>query len=571
MSARNYDAPAGDLPERHVDAATLGDSSSSRSEQVELELEAARAYRRIDYDRFLEHAESAFELACQIGEHGQQDTVGMAAALSLLAHRSCVLGDSSSALSQGSQALALIDVSAPSLVLAEVYDSMGWAHFCLGDYADALDLLLKGLRMAEEVGDLSLQAYILDSIANVHSSSEHPREALDLQEQALSMHRELGDGVGEATVLNNLAYTCMDLGDGDTAMRCAEKALIFCEESEITLLLAGVLDTLSDVHLWLGNLDAAEEYASRGLQVALERGWEADEANAMMALGRIASRRGSLSQAKTYTERALQLAERSGRIVEQYNCHLLLSDVEERLGDLAAALGHYRTYHDLEQAKVNSETQSRLASLRVEHQVSSAKKDAEIQRLRTLALEREVEERKLAQARLEAQASLDPLTGLFNRGHMSVVAGELGSAVSRGETVSLILFDVDHFKDVNDSYGHLAGDRVLLSIANELRANLRDGDTPCRYGGDEFLVLLTGIDPLAAVRTAERIRRSIAETPVASGTNRIRVTVSVGLATLSSSEPPELEALVERADLALYAAKQAGRDCVVVDPERQPG
>ena len=217
----------------------------------------------------------------------------------------------------------------------------------------------------------------------------------------------------------------------------------------------------------------------------------------------------------------------------------------------------------MERAKVNEQTTSRITSMRVEHQVDSARKDAEIHRLRSLALEREVEERRIAQATLEAQASLDPLTGLYNRGHVSLLADEFESALLQGHPVSLLLCDVDHFKGVNDTFGHLAGDHALEEIARQLRDNARTSDTPCRYGGDEFLVLLVGTRAEQAFATAERMRAAISGAQLSHNGVSIPVTVSLGVATAEPDSELTLPDLIEQADRALYRAKNAGRDCIV--------
>jgi diguanylate cyclase (GGDEF)-like protein len=386
------------------------------------------------------------------------------------------------------------------------------------------------------------------------------------------VYRELGDATGEALALNNIAYTYLDLGDPEAALASAEAALDFSEAHRNHFLEMGVLDTLAEIHLRSGRLDAAQAYSERGLALARSHDSEPDEANSMMALGRIAFRRGSWDEALAATQRALSVAEERRRAVEQYECHELLSRIQERRGELDEALQHYKRFHELKQVKVNEETASRLTNLRVEHQVENARKDAEIERLRSLALEREVEERRLAQARLEAQASLDPLTGLHNRRHLAVLADELARAVAEGRPVSLMIFDIDRFKRVNDTWGHRGGDRVLISIARELVRNSRDTDTPCRYGGDEFLVLLAGMDARAAGKAAERLRAAVSAAPVRFGEAAIAITISAGVASIEPGARADLGSLIERADRGLYAAKQGGRDRIVVaGPGTAPG
>ena len=125
------------------------------------------------------------------------------------------------------------------------------------------------------------------------------------------------------------------------------------------------------------------------------------------------------------------------------------------------------------------------------------------------------------------------------------------------------MLDLDHFKAVNDTYGHLVGDRILRAVAGACRRVLRDGDVLIRYGGEEFLVLLPGAGLDDVRQVGERIRRAVAETSVADGGQRVAVTVSLGGATYRDASD-STESLVALADGALYEAKEAGRNRLVV-------
>jgi diguanylate cyclase (GGDEF)-like protein len=156
----------------------------------------------------------------------------------------------------------------------------------------------------------------------------------------------------------------------------------------------------------------------------------------------------------------------------------------------------------------------------------------------------------------------DSLTGCVNRGHaMEVITGELLRARRSREPVSLILFDVDRFKDVNDRYGHLCGDAVLAEIGQRMRTTLRGSDLKCRYGGEEFLVLLPQTPLDGARRVAETLRQDIASMSVPWNGEPIHVTSSFGVACARKDEV-DPKTLLARADEALYAAKHDGRDCV---------
>lgn len=170
---------------------------------------------------------------------------------------------------------------------------------------------------------------------------------------------------------------------------------------------------------------------------------------------------------------------------------------------------------------------------------------------------------KLIAAReaLRFGATHDALTGLANR---SVILETLNREHSRqrreGGTFGIILADIDHFKDVNDTQGHLCGDDVLREVTNAMRDSVRPYDTVGRYGGEEFLIVVPEADALTALRVAERIRRAVESRVIGCGESSVRVTASFGIAASSGSEPLRPQALLHSADEALYRAKSNGRN-----------
>jgi two-component system cell cycle response regulator len=172
-----------------------------------------------------------------------------------------------------------------------------------------------------------------------------------------------------------------------------------------------------------------------------------------------------------------------------------------------------------------------------------------------------------ARESLRFEALHDHLTGVWNRGAvLNLLQREVQRRQRSGEALGVIMADVDHFKNINDSYGHLVGDAVLAEVARRLTASVRGYDSVGRYGGEEFLIIAPGCDPKGLVVSAERLRGVIAESPIASTAGPIPVTLSVGLVSVNAgdSEPVEHIALVQAADSALYRAKAAGRNRVEV-------
>jgi diguanylate cyclase (GGDEF)-like protein len=168
-----------------------------------------------------------------------------------------------------------------------------------------------------------------------------------------------------------------------------------------------------------------------------------------------------------------------------------------------------------------------------------------------------------AQDLLQLKAAQDGLTGLWNRGAILELLGkELARARRTGGSVGIMMVDLDHFKRVNDTYGHLAGDAVLREAAQRLRNSVRPYDAIGRYGGEEFLVVVSDSDLSSTVVQAERLRRAVEGTPVVSSEGTIGITISLGVTAGSGEDSVAAEALVRSADAALYQAKTLGRNRV---------
>jgi len=171
---------------------------------------------------------------------------------------------------------------------------------------------------------------------------------------------------------------------------------------------------------------------------------------------------------------------------------------------------------------------------------------------------------------LKLLAITDPLTELYNRRHFSELAEtEISKSLRYGRPLSLIIFDIDFFKHVNDTYGHASGDMVLRTVAKITRESLRAGDIPARYGGEEFVVLLPETTATQAVIVAERLRRKMADTSVQTEKGLISITVSFGVSDCAGKlnaipRDRALSELVNTADSALYRSKNEGRNRVTI-------
>jgi diguanylate cyclase (GGDEF)-like protein len=172
---------------------------------------------------------------------------------------------------------------------------------------------------------------------------------------------------------------------------------------------------------------------------------------------------------------------------------------------------------------------------------------------------------------LKHAAATDFLTELVNRRHIQMhLEREIGRAKRSGAPLGFIMVDLDRFKEVNDTYGHEAGDAVLAHIGKVLKARMRASDVVARYGGEEFLIVAPGADQANTVRLAENLRRLLESHPAHCGSKTIPVRASLGVATWDHGRDATANDVLARADKALYTAKARGRNCVVVWPRPGP-
>ena len=184
-------------------------------------------------------------------------------------------------------------------------------------------------------------------------------------------------------------------------------------------------------------------------------------------------------------------------------------------------------------------------------------------------LTKEITERKRAQDELNKLARTDALTGLFNRRYFFELAEkEFIKSVRYERPLSVIILDLDLFKDINDTYGHLVGDQVLIHIGKLLQKTSRAPDISARYGGEEFIMLLTETDCARAKIFSDRLRKLVEETPVQCENKSISLTVSIGVAGKQNKGEETLEILISKADQSLYKAKREGRNRVVCYQEK---
>jgi diguanylate cyclase (GGDEF)-like protein len=181
-----------------------------------------------------------------------------------------------------------------------------------------------------------------------------------------------------------------------------------------------------------------------------------------------------------------------------------------------------------------------------------------------LKLKRVIEDLEKSKEQLRNLASLDSLTGLYNRRYCMNVSQDMIEA-SKDKNISVMMLDIDEFKSINDTYGHLGGDKVLIEISNKIKDFMQDLGVVCRYGGEEFVILLPKLDINEAYLLAKKLNENIANLKIEFEGNDIYLTVSIGVADIKTKYEKTIEQALHRADNALYRVKNSGKNSVEIE------
>ncbi|HVP22161.1 MAG TPA: diguanylate cyclase [Anaerolineaceae bacterium] len=505
-------------------------------------------------------AERALELVRELEASGHPYVHGTAQAKITLGELDNNAGAYGAALTNLLEAYTLLQGQLFPDLLAVASHSIGWAHLRLGNYSEAIDFMNRALLFFRQSGLQEKEAAVLTSMGTVYSQQGMHSQAMENFKQALALQQFPAVNRGKGVTLNNLAYAQVMLGALQEAISNAQAGIEVFHAMALPSLEVRGLDTLARAYFAAGEYRKAEDTLQQCLTVTRQLNSEFFEMEVMLNLGKIYFQEGQLERAKEHYLESLKLADIRQSNFYRYKYHEILAKIFENLGQAKEALQQYKEFHISMETAVAEAASYRVENLKILHQVVKNQKEAEVLWLSNQALEREIDERQRERTELEKLATTDALTGLYNRRHLFTL-GEYELEKSRRQEIpiSMILLDIDDFKLVNDNFSHAIGDRVLIEIAKSLTRNARVGDICCRYGGEEFIILLPNTGLAAGQDVAERIRKVISATPLQIDGVEIRITASLGVAQVEP-EDIDLASLIARADRAMYRAKSSGRD-----------
>ncbi|MEC5163763.1 two-component system cell cycle response regulator [Janthinobacterium sp. CG_S6] len=435
---------------------------------------------------------------------------------------------------------------------------------------------LLALDIAERFGSAAHRVNSLSNLASTQHDLGNDEDAIPLLGEALDIigHQQLHQQ--RAIVSANLAMCLLASGKAGEALALVEP---FFDDAEADVgVRAFVLCIGAHAAILVGRLDAAQELLRRGQACALQ-GRDLDEQmHGWLVQGTLDQARGAPGAALLALQRAHAMLELTRNPYYERQIYQGLATLHAGLGDWRAAFGLLRQYQALFEASSKSARESRLLMRHLEGEMRTLKgerdKALELQAARQLEnqqlehLNRELAQQIMhvnsLQDSLREQAIRDHLTGLYNRRHFETCLNAILHESDGRFPVSVVLVDLDFFKRVNDNHGHAFGDEVLVQFARLVEGQLRASDLLCRYGGEEFCLLMREADSAIAARKMADIAARYRQLLVRQGGHALRgCTFSAGIAEYPRHGAGRHE-LLTRADGALYAAKQAGRDRVQV-------
>ncbi|MFC4102005.1 tetratricopeptide repeat-containing diguanylate cyclase [Paenibacillus xanthanilyticus] len=428
-------------------------------------------------------------------------------------------------------------------VLARCCRHLSAFFFRLGDMSSALEHALHSLEYLPEDSLPQTRGNHLMVLALTLDANGEYEEARRRYQEIMAIDAAIHHVQQELYLLNNMAYTRYEVGDAEEAERLAGQMVAFASRHGIPLV-PSQLDTISRIGLLAGRPDAAE----RTLQPLLDAYRSGGKLGDLFAMFECQITVAEAQRLQGHHERAQETLNEARDNCLKHGFQGFVARIRLEQAQLYAAMDRYKEAYE-EYREYHAEADA----------LRSSEREA---RARILHAVFETEEARRSSDRFRELAQRDPLTGLFNRRVIGERLDAMLMNATRGQHVTAVLMDVDHFKQINDTLSHEKGDQVLVQVAKILDAAAIEPAKAARLGGEEFLLLCPGYDAVKGLAFAERLRGAIRTADWGAIAPGLAVTASLGVCTAAAGMAAASTLLAE-ADRNLYAAKRGGRDRVV--------
>lgn len=414
----------------------------------------------------------------------------------------------------------------------------------IGETASAFEHSIQAVEHTEESAPQRIRAdhilahaMMLDETGHSAASLTKYKEVMDIAENIQDIHLSL-------VALNNRAYTCGETGDVEEAWALVNQLRQLAEQHGVPL--DGLkLDTIARIELMLGKPEAAELTLQTVLEDQTGRliSEMAGFPECLLTAAEAMRLQGKLEQAQTVVDQAREVCEKHGFEGQKVRVRLEQARIYAASGRYREAYEEHVAFHDETESLRSHESRTRANILQTVFDTKEARRASE---------------------HFREMAFRDALTGLHNRRYLDEhLEGFIQKALMNGESVTAMLIDLDHFKSINDTYSHQIGDLVLIKAAGILRNTAKQAAAvAARFGGEEFVILASGLDEEEGAKLAEELRVAISSAQWDEIAGHLKVTTSIGVCT-SAGGCTKVEDLLSAADHNLYTAKRSGRNRVI--------
>ncbi len=453
----------------------------------------------------------------------------------------------------------------------EAYKMLGMVYFNKGDYPKTLEYAIKVSKLLEDMDGLEEVDAVLDNylaFANFFIRHKDYEDALKLLKNGLNLAIKKNNHIQEVTISNTMGNVFCELQQYDVAQEVLENALDIAIKNAYIKLVPEIKLNLTKLCIAVGAYDEAKQCLDESVNEMKDLNNFQSLIHGELLYAHIAFIGQDFEGARRYAQKAESTA-------EAYGFHAEMADAYEWLHlaccaqkNFEAAYDYLLKYVDISGKMVNVEKEKLISRMRVKYDLYQKEKETEILKDKNQKIRKQREELEYLMEvlgrqneELHSTAIKDYLTGAYNRKYfMMKFEEEFSIADEHGRDLSCLVFDVDKFKGINDTYGHLVGDEVIKHIVNESSYAMGDQGLIGRFGGDEFVLVLQGSNLEQAVTIGENILKGIRNSYVLYEDVKIYATISIGVSDNKMGHSCNAEDMIRLADRALYTAKENGRN-----------
>ncbi len=466
------------------------------------------------------------------------------------------------AISSIYQALPMITRLENDLLSGRAFEVLAKANFAVGNMPEGFEFSWQALGYYEKLEDQRWQAGLYNLIGRQYLEMGKVEWAEKYFKQAFDNLEGLPKNKTHADIHLNWSLL-------DTKLEAFSRAQAHVQEAVVIYRSFNAMDKLTKALVILGRVyEAQKDYdgglkvLDQALQIAEDHGFLYRKVRVLLAIGQVALEKQDYEHAYKSLHAALELSDTLNMKREGYRIHRSLARAYKQTGSYDRSLDHFENFYLLEKQIEKDNDVQRVRSLEIMHQMEMVRKPEKLFSEQSKKLRELLDQLKTNQETVSTMMVSDPLTGLLNRKHfLTILENDHLNVEHYGKVVSMIMLDVDQFKKVNQEFGNLLADQILVDLAGMIREGFRSRDLFWRISGEEFVILLLNTESKHAQKMAELLLEKVRDHDF--GKQKIKITVSMGVACTHADNEKRVDLLLEQASQAWSTAKQAGGNQVV--------